>query len=215
MMNPFEGWRITSPYGLRPDPHGRVKGLVFHAGIDLANYHKAPVSAFVGGIVQFATEARGTGFGGFGKVVAIRVDDDTLHCYCHLDSVSVKVGQQVKKGDVIGKQGSTGTDAQGRPTSTASHLHFEVRKKSSPNNGWNDDESKRCYEPTQYLIDYFAKEEKPVEQPKVTNPNEPDAWAKDTWDQAIKDGVTDGTRPKDNATRQEIIAMIYRAKGVK
>lgn len=45
--------------------------------------------------------------------------------------------------------------------------------------------------------------------------NQPSPWAKEYWDQAKKDGVTDGTRPKDTATREEIITMIYRAKKVK
>ncbi|MDR7870296.1 MAG: N-acetylmuramoyl-L-alanine amidase [Tissierellaceae bacterium] len=43
----------------------------------------------------------------------------------------------------------------------------------------------------------------------------PSPWAKEAWDWAIKNGITDGTRPKDNATREEIITMLYRTKGVK
>lgn len=45
--------------------------------------------------------------------------------------------------------------------------------------------------------------------------NNPSEWAKEAWEWAKKEGITDGTRPKDNATREEIITMIYRAKKVK
>lgn len=38
-MNPFEGYRITSPYGNRPDPFGSGK-TEFHKGIDLVKEHR-------------------------------------------------------------------------------------------------------------------------------------------------------------------------------
>ena len=71
----------------------------------------------------------GSGFGGYGIVVAIR-DPETghSHCYAHLDSVAVKVGDKVKPGEMIGRQGNTGQ-------STGSHLHYEIRKSSSPQFG--------------------------------------------------------------------------------
>lgn len=40
-------------------------------------------------------------------------------------------------------------------------------------------------------------------------------WARDAWDWGIKNGITDGKRPRDMATREEIMTMIFRAKGVK
>jgi len=39
--------------------------------------------------------------------------------------------------------------------------------------------------------------------------NQPSAWAKEAWEWAKKEGITDGTRPKDAATREEIITMLY------
>ena len=50
---------------------------------------------------------------------------------------------------------------------------------------------------------------------KVADKNKPSDWAKEAWEWAKKAGITDGSRPKDNATREEIITMIYRAKKVK
>ena len=45
--------------------------------------------------------------------------------------------------------------------------------------------------------------------------NTPSDWAKEAWEWAKKDGICDGTRPKDNATREELVTMLYRFKEVK
>ena len=41
--------------------------------------------------------------------------------------------------------------------------------------------------------------------------NVPSTWAKEAWDKAIKKNITDGTRPKDPATREEVITLLSRA----
>lgn len=56
---------------------------------------------------------------------------------------------------------------------------------------------------------YKLKEEKGVDKDK------PSSWAKEAWEWAKKEGIIDGTRPKEPATREEIVTMIYRAKKVK
>jgi murein DD-endopeptidase MepM/ murein hydrolase activator NlpD len=67
----------------------------------------------------------------------------------------VKVGQQVERAQVIGRQGSTGK-------STGSHLHYEIRKKHTPSFGWSAD-SDSVYNPTEYLNNYYElKEVKPA-----------------------------------------------------
>lgn len=150
-MNPFAGYRITSPYG--PRIHPITHKQHFHTGIDLVKTHRAPIHAFVPGRVLHAGEGRtGSGFGNMGNVVAIVDKYGCLHCYVHLDAVSVAVGDTVRHGQEIGKQGNTGK------YSTASHLHYEIRKKSSPSFGWVISEKERCHEPAQYLIEYYEKE---------------------------------------------------------
>lgn len=42
----------------------------------------------------------------------------------------------------------------------------------------------------------------------------PSTWAKESWDWGIKKGITDGSNPKGNITREQAMAMIYRAKKV-
>lgn len=132
------GYSVTSEYGWRNDPFSKVR--VWHTGIDLVKAHKSPILAFVPGeVVHARLGVTGSGFGSFGNVVALKDKDGHLHCYAHLDSISVKVGQKVAKGQEIGKQGSTGR-------STGSHLHYEVRSKSSPSYGFGYD-----INPSKYL----------------------------------------------------------------
>ena len=169
-MNPFEGYRVTSPYGWRIHPV--YKERRFHTGIDLVKSHKAPILAFTDGSVIFAGFAKdGTGLGGMGNVVCVVDKYGHNHVYAHLDSVSVKVGDKVKKGQEVGKQGNTGI-------STGSHLHYEVRKKSSPSYGYNSNREAQCFEPTQYLIDFYSKEEKEKTESEDDAPMKLADWEK-------------------------------------
>lgn len=149
-MSYFDDYRMTSPFGWRNSPITGKKE--FHTGVDLVKSHKAPIYAFVEGeVVHAKMGATGSGFGGYGIVVAIKDKHGCLHVYAHLDSTAVKVGQKVAKGQVIGRQGNTGK-------STGSHLHYEIRKTSKPQYGWIADRENNCYEPLTYLREYFAKE---------------------------------------------------------
>lgn len=116
MLKPY---RVTSPYGKRIDP---ITGEnAYHSGIDLVKAHKSPIYAFIPGTVIHAKMGvTGTGYGGYGNVVAVRDKNGNTQLYAHLDSVSVKVGDIVLAGQEVGKQGTTGR-------STGSHLHYEVR----------------------------------------------------------------------------------------
>lgn len=116
----FSTYRVTSPYGKRIDPITKKAGAD-HSGIDLVKAHKSPILAFIPGTVTHARMGvDGTGYGGYGNVVAIRDKNGNTQLYAHLDSISVKVGQVVTQGQEVGKQGTTGR-------STGSHLHYEVR----------------------------------------------------------------------------------------
>lgn len=149
--NVFAGYRVTSPYGPRKDPF--TGAPTFHTGVDLVKAHRAPIYAFTAGTVVHAREGlAGTGFGGFGIVVAVRDKYGALHCYAHLDSVSVSVGQTVAAGQEIGKQGTTGR-------STGSHLHYEVRTKSTPSFGFGSHT-----DPGAYLSDFISKETEEAEE---------------------------------------------------
>ena len=123
------GWRVTSPYGWRIHPIHQDRR--FHRGIDLVKTHQHPIPTFLAGRVEYAGQGA-WGFGGYGLVVAVRDKRNYLHTYCHLDSISVQRGQVLQRGDIVGRQGSTGI-------STGSHLHYEIRARSSPSWGWGTD----------------------------------------------------------------------------
>lgn len=51
----------------------------------------------------------------------------------------------------------------------------------------------------------------PVDEGDIEGEAGPSAWALDAWEWAKAKGITDGTRPHDTATREEIITMLWRA----
>ena len=158
---PFKGYRITSSFGYRIHPiHG---GQTFHRGIDLVTEPwNGPVYAFLEGTVDFADEGRtGSGFGGYGLTVAMRDHRGYLHCYGHLSRIAVRVGQRVKRGQLIGYQGSTGQ-------STAPHVHYEIRKTSSPSYGFTASED-GVVEPEAYLIKEYGMISQQEEGPPMTS----------------------------------------------
>lgn len=119
---PCEG-TLTSPFGNRVHPiTGEVK---YHAGIDIANPVGTPIYATGNGVVLTAGW-----YGGYGNAVVLDLGGELQVLYGHLSSCSVKVGQTVKKGEEIGKMGSTGN-------STGSHLHFEFRLKDEAVDPYN------------------------------------------------------------------------------
>jgi murein DD-endopeptidase MepM/ murein hydrolase activator NlpD len=88
---------------------------LFHSGIDIAGKRGDPVTPFMPGKVIYQGEI----FWGFGKHIIIDHGDNITSIYGHLDTIKVKDNQEVKPGDVIGTEGSTGW-------STGPHLHFQI-----------------------------------------------------------------------------------------
>jgi murein DD-endopeptidase MepM/ murein hydrolase activator NlpD len=123
LAHPMNTNRITSGYGMRIDPFRHR--LARHTGIDFVGGHGAPIFATNNGIVKEA--GRRSAYG-----IAAEIDHglgvSTL--YGHMSRVVVKEGQHVKKGQIVGYQGSTGR-------STGSHLHYEVRYYDKPVNPKN------------------------------------------------------------------------------
>jgi murein DD-endopeptidase MepM/ murein hydrolase activator NlpD len=108
------GWQINPATG----------EVFFHSGVDLLAPVGSNVLAIAPGTVAFANDQ-----GSYGKLVIINHSGGLQSRYAQLDSIKVTVGQQVKKGDLLGTVGTSG-----KPSSTQPHLHFEVRSTSSL--GW-------------------------------------------------------------------------------
>ncbi len=114
MDNLHRSMNLLSGFGMRLHPVHKVWRM--HSGIDFTAPRGTPIYATGNGTVTRIQRDR-TGYGTY-----IMVDHgygyETL--YAHLHSYSVKVGEKVTKGQEIAKVGNTGT-------STAPHLHYEVR----------------------------------------------------------------------------------------
>jgi murein DD-endopeptidase MepM/ murein hydrolase activator NlpD len=93
-----------------------------HGGVDFGAWWGSPVYAADSGVVVFGGW---WGARGFGNLVVVDHLNGWQTWYGHLSGVSVKCGQQVEAGYVIGRAGSTGW-------STGSHLHFEIRRGGVP-----------------------------------------------------------------------------------
>lgn len=105
----------------------------FHKGIDISSsgvYGKPIVAADSGRVMMAGWGNYGTGYGGYGNVVAIDHGGGYSTLYGHCSSVAVSTGQQVTKGQVIAYVGSTGD-------STGAHLHFEIRVNGTAKNPLN------------------------------------------------------------------------------
>jgi murein DD-endopeptidase MepM/ murein hydrolase activator NlpD len=110
--------RFTSGFGMRNDPFTGVRR--FHNGIDLAGAPGTPIrAAMAGRVVHIETQ-----IGNYGRFVIIRHDGGFQTLYGHLDGFSVRVGQYVSQGGLVGTMGNTGR-------STGPHLHFSIIKNGS------------------------------------------------------------------------------------
>src|SRR6202043_3808573 len=104
---------FTSGFGVRIDPFlGRP---AMHTGLDFRAATGDPVRATANGKVASSGWA-----GGYGRMVEIDHGNGLSTRYGHLSQIDVKVGDQIKIGQVIGEVGSTGR-------STGPHLHYETR----------------------------------------------------------------------------------------
>lgn len=105
---------FASGFGYRIHPIYKVSKM--HSGCDLTAPHGAPIYASGDGVVITAEF-----YGGYGNQVEIDHGFGYVTKYAHLSAFKCKKGQRVKRGQLIGYVGSTGT-------SVAPHLHYEVIK---------------------------------------------------------------------------------------
>ena len=109
---PMEHYYVSSPYGPRKHPvTGKYR---MHHGIDLAGTWQENITVSADGTVVFA------GYhGSFGKVIRIKHNYGIMTTYGHLAKISVRRGDLVSEGQVIGKMGRTGKVK-------GAHLHYEI-----------------------------------------------------------------------------------------
>ena len=97
--------------------YGATKEGGHNAGINIAAARGAPVRAVDAGVVAYA----GNEIRGYGNLVLVKHPDGFISAYAHLDSLLVKRGDTVSRGQVIAKVGNTGGVSEPQ-------LHFELRR---------------------------------------------------------------------------------------
>lgn len=135
-INNKELTRLASGFGMRIHPIYKIKKM--HTGLDFSAPRGTPIYSTGAGKVKKAINSyRKTGYG---NQVEIDHGFGYVSKYAHMQMITVKKGQQLKRGDLIGYVGSTGG-------STAPHCHYEIIKDG------------KKIDPIQYIIQDVTDEE--------------------------------------------------------
>ena len=111
----FELTNLVSGFGTRINPFH--KGHYHHDGVDITSARGTAI--FAAGHGQVIMTKRSDLLAGYGNYVEIDHGHGVVTRYSHLEDITVRVGQKIKKGQALGTVGSTGG-------SIAPHLHYEV-----------------------------------------------------------------------------------------
>ena len=111
--------RLSSGFGWRSNPF-TGRGSEWHSGLDFPAPIGSPVRATADGVVEFAERRSG-----YGLAVSIRHRDGFSTVFGHLSAATVRTGQKVTRGTVVGRVGNEGR-------STGPHVHYEVRRYGKP-----------------------------------------------------------------------------------
>ncbi|HJS33618.1 MAG TPA: M23 family metallopeptidase, partial [Alphaproteobacteria bacterium] len=102
--------RVVSDFGPKP-------GGLHNDGLNIAVPRGTPFHAADNGVVVYA----GNELRGFGNLILVRHDGGWVTAYAHADEINAQRGDQVRRGQVLGKVGQTGNVA-------SPQLHFEIRR---------------------------------------------------------------------------------------
>ncbi len=127
--------QLLSGFGYRIHPIYKIRKM--HAGIDFSAKSGTPIQSTGDGKV---VKVKNSGRRSYGLHVIIDHGYGYQTLYGHMSSADVKVGQVIKKGQEIGKVGSTGA-------STAPHCHYEVHYKG------------KAINPIDYVLDGLSPKE--------------------------------------------------------
>ena len=188
-MYPVKNIRITSNYGER-----EFDG--WHSGVDFGSMPKGIPNNEILSIDNGIVKVSKNNPGGYGEYIVIEYEG-----YCmlvaHLSHRSVNVGDTVKSGDMIGFMGNTPLER-----GLAVHLHAEIRNVSFNHPEFWDKKVIRGKKTPIHCVD-------PIPYFEAKKDYGCSGWAVEAWDWAVKNKITDGTRPKEAITREEVAQMFY------
>jgi hypothetical protein len=118
---PVEGW-FSHGFGWRKDPMSGERQ--FHRGIDIVAHAGTPIVAPADGVVT-----RTARVADYGKMVDLSHGYGYATRFGHMSEILVRTGQRVRRGEIIGRVGSSGR-------STGPHVHYEVFRDGRRVNPW-------------------------------------------------------------------------------
>ena len=118
---PVQGW-FSHGFGWRKDPMTGKRA--FHRGVDIVADSGTPIRAPADGVIT-----RTARVSDYGKMIDMSHGFGYSTRYGHMSEILVRTGQRVRRGDIIGRVGSTGR-------STGPHLHYEVFRDGRRVNPW-------------------------------------------------------------------------------
>lgn len=190
LLLPYDGKvKVESRYGYRI-LNGETN---WHNGIDLVGIDSKVIISPCDGVVRSSTIITDKTNKTWEWGNYIRIDCENVSVFlCHLSERYVNVGDTVKVGQPIGKEGNTGY-------SFGSHCHFETRRNGTP------------FDPTSLL--HINNGYGIVENEKTIGHD----WSEKSIKWAIENGIVKGYSDKENdyrlsenVTREELIVFLHR-----
>lgn len=180
---------------------------VYHPGVDMGlsgyNDYGQEVKAVHRGIVEYVHDRLSTS-NGFGRFVILKHPDGNYTRYAHLKDIKVKQGEEINSGAILGHLGGSGrTEYQYSP-----HLHCEVFGEDMAEMQRSHDHPWRFYpigKSKSWVEKYYVNPWEYFDDIPVSE------WAEDELKFLQKEHITNGDRPHDHATRQEVWVMLFRA----
>lgn len=113
--SPLKKSKVTSKFGYRTHPITKKRSI--HKGLDLRAKRRTPVYSTADGVVSFVQPYNQ---GTFGRIIKINHNFGFQTIYAHLEKTDVKVGDIIRKNQLIGLTGKSGL-------ASGPHLHYEIR----------------------------------------------------------------------------------------
>ncbi|MEM8979154.1 MAG: M23 family metallopeptidase [Pseudomonadota bacterium] len=126
---------------------GRWTRKAPHAGLDFnVPRHTTAIATADGRVTKFYSAFNNYGCG---NGITIRHTANRFSSYCHLESVAnLKIGEKVKRGQVVGTVGTSGTSPRDMP-----HIHFELTTDGDPH---DDGDTKHTLDPAPFFVGCFG-----------------------------------------------------------